>query len=146
VQPRRIRAPRSVTLLLAEQPGARASDERRVDRIDGRHVDELHEPVRGQHLVGRRLAEPGEAAAFHFVGDEALVALADQVARAGAHPLHARRPAQEAQHEEVRVRGARGLLEASVRLGQHAVEAVDRLVGGAAKQAQHAARGCRGGG
>ena len=37
----------------------RALDQRLVHRIDLRHIGELHQPVGGQHRVGRRLAGEG---------------------------------------------------------------------------------------
>jgi len=43
--------PRTVCVLLAQQPVACASDHGLVHRLDLRHVGELHQPERGAHAI-----------------------------------------------------------------------------------------------
>ena len=100
----------------------------RIDVRDLRHVVELHQAVGGENLVGGRLAEPGEAAAGDFEGEQALIAVGDVALGLGVDlgrqflgALHV------IEREHVGVSAGRGLLEAAAGHAQNAVHAFDDL-------------------
>ena len=120
--------PASVGLLLAGEPLLGALDQPRIDVVDLGHVVEFHQPVGGQDLVGGRLAEPGEAAAGHLKGQQALVAVGDIAFGLG---VHLRRQLLGALHvverQHVGIGAGGGLLEAAEGHAQNAVHAFDDL-------------------
>ena len=123
-----VRLPTAVGLLLAGEPVAGALDEPRIDVGDLGHVVELHQAVGGKNLVGGRLAEPGEAAAGDFEGEQPLVAVGDVAFGLG---VDLRRELLGALHvverEYVGIGAGRSLLEAAAGHAQDAVHAFDHL-------------------
>ncbi len=96
--------------------------------MDARHVGELLKAVGGQDLVGRRVAEPREAAALDLEGNEPLVAERDEPFGLGLDlggELLAR--LEVVHHQDVRVGGRRRLLEAAARHAEDRVEPLDDL-------------------
>ena len=96
------------------------------------HVGKFHEAVRGEHVVGGRLAEPLEAAALHLVAEQALVADVDEILRLHFHLGLGQLVANHVvEHEDVRVRRRRGLLEAAVGHLENSIHALHHLAEGA---------------
>ncbi len=100
----------------------------RIHVVDLRHVGELHQPVRRQDLVGRRIAEPRESAAGNFERQQPLIAVGDEALGLG---VDLRRQLLGALHvierQHVGIGAGRGLLEAAARHAQNAVHAFDHL-------------------
>ena len=120
--------PASVGLLLHGQPLLGARDELRIHVVDLRHVAELHQPVSRQDLVGRRVAEPGEAAAGDLEGQQPLIAVGDVSLGLGVN-LRSQllRALHVIERQHVGVSAGRSLLKAAVGHAQNAVHAFDHL-------------------
>ena len=131
----------AVGALLRDEPLARARDDAGIDEADARDVVELVQPVGGEHLVRRRAAEPGEAAAGDLEREQPLVAegqvLLGPLERLGLAGAGA---AQVLEDERVRVGRGRGLLEAPRGHADHAVQAVERLAHRAGEDADRQPR------
>src|ERR1017187_2785032 len=109
-------------------PLLRSQDEFWIYVVDFRHVAELHEAVRRKDLVSRRIAEPGEAAARDFKGQQPLIAVGDVSLGLSVYfwsqlfrTLHV------IECKDVGVRAGGGLLEAAAGHAENAVHAFDNL-------------------
>ena len=119
----------------------------RVDVGDLGHVVELHQAVGGEDLVGRRLAEPGEAAAGDFEGEQALVAVGDVALGLGVDlGRELLRALHVVEREDVGVGAGGGLFEAAAGHAQDAVHAFDDLAERAGIEADENAAGIGDGG
>ena len=124
----RVRLPTAVRLLLPASHCCVRWISLRVHVVDLRHVGELHQPVRRQDLVGRRVAEPGEAAARHFEGQQPLIAVGDEALGLGVHlGRQLLRALHVVERQHVGIGARRGLLEAAAGHAQDAVHAFDHL-------------------
>ena len=95
-----------------------------VDVVDLRHVGELHQAVRGERLVARRLAEPLVALLRRLVAGQQLVAAVEHALRLAATSAGIGGVVRAAgsQDHDVRVVRRRGLLEAAAGLADHALQ------------------------
>ena len=92
------------------------------------HVGKLHQPVGGQHAVGRRLAKETEAATGHLKSGQALVAEVDVLLGLHLHLGAGLAGALEiVENQHVGVGGAAGLLEAAKGHAQQRVQPFDYL-------------------
>ena len=141
-----VRLPTAVRLLLADQPVARALDQPGVYVRHLRHVVELHQAVGGENLVGRRLAEPGEAASRNFEGEQTLVPIGDIAFGLG---VRLRRELLGVLHvverKHVWVGAGGSLLEAAAGHAEDAVHAFDELAKRSGVEADEDAGGIRNG-
>ena len=128
VNERRIRFPASVALLLSRKPLLGSRNQLRIHVVDLRHLVELHEPVRGQDFVRRRVAEPGKAPTRNFKCQQPLVAVADIAFGLRVHfRCQLLRALHVIQRQHIRVRARRGLFEAAERHPQQAVHPFNHL-------------------
>ncbi len=92
-----------------------------IDVVNLRHVVEFHQAVGGENLVGRRVAEPREAAAGNFESQQPLIAIGDEAFGFGMHlgrQLFGALHVIERQH--IGISAGRSLLEAAARHAQDA--------------------------
>ena len=100
--------------------------------MDLGHIAELHQSVRRQDFVRRRISEPRKAAAWNFKRQQPLIPVGDKSLRFGMHfrsqllgSLHV------VKRQHIRVRARRSLFEAPVRHAQEAIHSFDYLAKGA---------------
>src|SRR5580658_3318922 len=141
-----VRLPTAIRLLLAEQPVAGALDQPGVYVRHLRHVVELHQAVSGEYLVGRSLAEPGEATSRDFEGKQTLVPIGDIAFGLGVRfwrelpgVLHV------VERKYVWIGAGGGLLEAAAGHAEDAVHAFDELAKRSGVEADEDAGGIRNG-
>ncbi len=96
------------------------------------HVGELHQAVRSQNLVRRRLAKPGESPTRNLKCQQTLVTVGDKALRLCVNlgrqllgPFHI------VERQDVGIGGGRSLLEATERHAENRVHAFDNLAQGA---------------
>ena len=96
--------------------------------MDASHVGELHQPVGGQHPVGRGAAKQGETTAGHLKGGQSLVAEVDVLLSLHLH-LGTRlvRALKVVEHQHVGIGGAAGLLEAAEGHAEQRIQALNHL-------------------
>ncbi|OPZ98794.1 MAG: hypothetical protein BWY71_01162 [Planctomycetes bacterium ADurb.Bin412] len=114
---------RTILLLAGGQPLLGSADQGGIHFIDLAHVVKFHQPVGGQDAVGGGLAEPLEAAAGHFIGDQPLIPGVDetlrlhlQLGRDLAGSLHV------VQHQDIRVGNGGGLFKTAEGHPQHTIQ------------------------